>query len=117
MDITIIERSNIVIPCSNIGCINPVTPNTARILNILEPITLPIAIPLSPLRAATTLVASSGNDVPPATIVKPIIASDTPNDEATLTAPLTKRLLPKIRHDKPTTVSYTHLTLPTNREV
>lgn len=54
MDITIIERSNIVIPCSNIGCINPVTPNTARILNILEPITLPIAIPLSPLRAATT---------------------------------------------------------------
>ena len=38
---------------------------------ILDPITFPNAISLSPLRAATIEVTNSGNEVPTATIVKP----------------------------------------------
>ena len=47
-----------------------------KIFRIFEPITLPIAISFSPLIEATTEVASSGSDVPTATTVKPITASD-----------------------------------------
>lgn len=52
-------------------------------LNTLEPSAFPMAIPLFPLRADTTLVANSGREVPPATIVRPITASDTPRFVAT----------------------------------
>ena len=52
-------------------------------LKTFEPITLPMAIADLPLRAATTLVASSGRDVPNATIVRPITASLTPQERAT----------------------------------
>ena len=43
-----------------------------RILKILLPTILPIAIPALPRFAAVTEVTSSGSDVPKATIVKPI---------------------------------------------
>ena len=69
----------------------------------LLPMTLPMAMALCPLRAATTLVASSGSDVPPATMVRPITASLTPSSDATAVAPSTKRLLPTMRHAKPST--------------
>ena len=46
-------------------------------------------------------VASSGSDVPPATIVRPMMASDTPNCSATVLAPLTNKLLPTIKHPSP----------------
>ena len=51
--------------------INDEIPNTKKILKILDPITFPNAISLSPLRAATIEVTNSGNEVPTATIVKP----------------------------------------------
>ena len=69
----------------------------------LEPSTLPMAMPLLPLRAATTLVASSGSDVPPATMVRPITASLTPNVWATLVAPSTKMFEPTTRQARPST--------------
>ena len=107
MEITIMERSVIVIPFNVIGLITPVRPRIARILNTFEPSTLPIAIPLFPLRADTTLVASSGREVPPATIVRPITASDTPSFVATAVAPSTNRLLPPIKHASPTRIHTT----------
>ena len=63
-----------------IGHMSPVVPRIKRILNTLLPITLPIAMPLLPFLAATTLVASSGIEVPPATMVRPITALDILND-------------------------------------
>ena len=48
-----------------------------------------MAMPLLPFVADTTLVASSGNDVPIATIVRPMIAGSTPSDEASSEAALT----------------------------
>ena len=93
IEMTIIERSVLVMPCNCIGHTSPVAPNIPRILKTLEPNTLPIAIPLFPFRAETTLVASSGSDVPPATIVSPITASDTPNAVASFEAPSTKSVI------------------------
>ena len=57
-----------------------------EILNMFEPTTLPRAMPLSPLLAATIDVTSSGNDVPTATIVSDITASLIPQDLANTTA-------------------------------
>lgn len=48
---------------------------TASMLNMLPPTILPTAISLSPWIVATTDVATSGKDVPAATIVSPIIRS------------------------------------------
>ena len=48
-----------------------VCPSTKNILKSPDPIMLPIAISLSPLRAAVIDVTSSGSDVPTATIVSP----------------------------------------------
>ena len=47
-------------------------PKINKMLKIFEPIALPKAKPGSFLIVATTEVTSSGNDVPIATIVKPI---------------------------------------------
>ena len=69
------ERSTRPIPCMFMGEITPVTPKISKMLKTFEPNTLPMAMPLLPLRAATALVASSGSDVPPATMVSPITAS------------------------------------------
>ena len=61
-----------------IGLIIPVIPITAMILKIFDPIKLPIEIPDSFLYAATIEAVSSGADVPKATTVTPITASDIP---------------------------------------
>lgn len=79
-----------------IGNINPATPSTNSILNILEPTILPIAISDSPLRAAIILVTSSGRLVPNAIIVRPITRSDTPIYCAISMADNTVILLPNI---------------------
>ena len=96
------ERSTRLIPCMFMGEITPVTPKISKMLNTFEPNTLPMAMPLLPLRAATALVASSGCDVPPATMVSPITASLMPMALATVVAPSTKRLLPSTNQPKPT---------------
>ena len=51
------------------GLIIPDAPITINKLNILEPITLPIAIPFWPFIEAVMLTAASGALVPNATIV------------------------------------------------
>ena len=56
--------------CSTeIGLIIAKTPITIRMLAILDPITLPTAISLCPIRAAETVPANSGRLVPTATTV------------------------------------------------
>jgi hypothetical protein len=69
-------RSTLVRPGgTGIGTISAVSPRMANMLNTLEPMILPSASPASPFRAAATLVASSGSDVPTATTVRPITVS------------------------------------------
>ena len=51
-----------------IGFIIAEVPSISNILNMFEPIILPIAMSLSPFNAATTLVTSSGRLVPIASI-------------------------------------------------
>ena len=72
-----------------------------KILNILLPITLPNAISAFFFIAAITEVANSGNEVPNATTVKPIIASDTPKRVAISTALFTMSSPPIIKPNKP----------------
>ena len=74
--------SILLIPPIGSGEIVALHPNTKKILNKLLPITLPTAIPEFFFKAAVTEVANSGSEVPPATMVKPIVDSLTPNDEA-----------------------------------
>tara|TARA_B100001765_G_C19292706_1_gene245101 strand:+ start:257 stop:595 length:339 start_codon:yes stop_codon:yes gene_type:complete len=70
--------SNVRIPEEiSIGLIIETRPKTDKILNKFDPIILPIEIALSRRNAATTDVASSGNEVPNATIDMPITISST----------------------------------------
>ena len=64
-------------------------PSTIQILKILLPTTLPTRSSFSFLRAAVTVVTSSGRDVPNATTVRAIIRSDTPIMAARVDAELT----------------------------
>ena len=50
-------------------------PITAKELNMFEPMTFPKTSSGSPLRAPAIAAASSGREVPSATIVSPIISS------------------------------------------
>ena len=61
-------------------------PNISKILNILEPSMFPIAISLSPLKAAVTEVTSSGKLVPISIMVKLITFSLIPSVCAMVTA-------------------------------
>ena len=63
-----------------------VTPMTSRMLAMLEPMTLPSAMPAEPFRLAFTDMTSSGSDVPNATIVKPTTSGETPSFVAIYTA-------------------------------
>ena len=77
------------VACTEMGVITAETPRMSRILNRLEPITLPMAISFCPLRAATIEVTSSGRLVPMATIVRPMSVSLRPNMRAMPVAPFT----------------------------
>ena len=68
---------------------------TKSMLKMFEPITLPKAKSASFFFAATTLVTSSGRDVPTATIVKPIRLSLIPKLEAIIFAFVTTKSPPK----------------------
>ena len=83
------------------GLIVAVQPSTRNILKILLPMTLPSAMPVLPFSAAVTEVASSGSDVPAATMVRPITASLTPSPAAMPEAPATKRSPPYISPARP----------------
>lgn len=60
-----------------------------KILKIFDHTIFQMAISLCHFRAAMIDVANSGNDVPTATIVRPMTISDIPNDSAINTAPST----------------------------
>ena len=62
-------------------------PIMSRVLKILLPTTLPMAMPVLPSTADMTLMVSSGADVPKATMVRPTIRSDRPNLRAIAAAP------------------------------
>ena len=53
---------------------------------MFEPITLPVTISDVPLNTEAIEVASSGNDVPKATIVTPIIKGEIPKDSPIFSA-------------------------------
>ena len=76
------------------GATIPVTPKTHIMLNRLLPTTFPTAMSRSPLSAATTLVATSGSEVPAATRVSPITSSEKPHWRASTTADPTNRSAP-----------------------
>ena len=90
-------------------------PRTKKILKIFEPTTLPTAISTFLLWAATAEVASSGSDVPTATMVNPTKDWLIPNFGARCTAPSTIHFPPtffKCHHGKypfdPSTRSWSH---------
>jgi hypothetical protein len=61
---------------------------------MLLPTTLPTAIILLPLIEETTLIKSSGEDVPNATTVKPITVGDKPRLRARRADPFTSHSAP-----------------------
>ena len=70
-------------------------------LNMFEPMILPKASEVEPLRALTILTTNSGLDVPKATMVRPIKNGDTPNKKAIFEAPSTRKLADLITINKP----------------
>ena len=70
-------------------------------LKMLLPTTLPTAMSRSPLIVASTDVASSGSDVPAATIVRPITSSESPKLSAISTALSTIQFEPTTRSTRP----------------
>ena len=77
-----------------IGKTKAVQPIIIRILKILLPTTLPIAISALPLMDDNKLMTNSGADVPKATMVKPITKSEIRNFFATAAEPSVNALAP-----------------------
>ena len=77
-----------------IGFISDANPKTSNILNMFDPITLPIAISVSPFLTATIEVTNSGKEVPHATIVSPTKLSLIPRALAIVVALLTTKSPP-----------------------
>ena len=86
------------------GATTEASPSTLRMLKILLPTTFPTAMSRSPRKAATTEVATSGSEVPAATIVSPMISSETPKCLAICTAPSTRNFEPITRPPTPTRI-------------
>ncbi len=84
-----------------IGVIIDENPRIQKILKIFDHTMFHTAISLCHFRAAMMDVANSGNDVPTATIVKPMTISDIPKDRAIVTAPSTNIFPPKKRPTRP----------------
>ncbi len=76
-------------------------PRTTQILKMFEPRILPRTRPVSPFRAATTVVTSSGREVPRAITVKAITRSETPTRVAISEAESTTKFEPKIIPRRP----------------
>ena len=74
----------------------------SKIFMVLLPIIFPIASPVLPLMHENTLTIISGNDVPKATIVNPMMSGDNLALTPIEVAPFTSQLAPRIRATKPT---------------
>ena len=77
------------------------SPRTNKTFAILDPTTLPKAIPESPDKDACIATISSGADVPNATTVKPIIKGEILNLKPAKTLPLTKESPQKLKRKTP----------------
>jgi len=86
-----------------IGVIAAAMPNISRLLAMLEPMILPQAMPGALSNAASTLVTSSGIEVPKPTITKPTINGVTRAFSASCTAPRTSSSPPTTRATNPAT--------------
>ena len=78
-----------------IGCISALVPRTKKILKMLEPRALPMAMSVFFFKAATIDVTSSGNEVAIAIKVSPIVDSEIPNSIEITEAPDTIHFPPK----------------------
>ena len=76
-------------------------PSISKILAILLPKTLPMAISELPLALETMFTISSGMDVPNETMVNPITKSDNPNLLPNEVEPFTRKSAPLINITKP----------------
>jgi len=92
---------NRVVRESTTGAIITVIQRMRNIFAIFEPRTFPIAISVFHEIAARSETISSGMLVPTATIVRPIIASESHHFFASDTAPSTRRLPPTVRSARP----------------
>ena len=72
---------------------------------MLLPMILPSAIPELPLMAEPKLITNSGNEVPIATIVRPIISSLILKRRANADAPFVSQSAPRITSTMPATNS------------
>ena len=81
------------------------SPITMQILNMLLPMILPTIKSVSLRLAATMVVISSGREVPKATMVRAMMRSVIPIDEAMLEALLTTSWLPAIKPARPIILS------------
>ncbi len=88
--ISAINRSKYELKRNGRGATNADIPRIMRIFIILDPTTLPTAISAFPRRAARIEVIISGALVPTATIVRPIIDSESPAIFARSTAQVTR---------------------------
>ena len=79
------------------GLMSAVIPNIQKTLKMFDPIAFPIARSVCPWRIADTVVASSGSDVPIATMVRPIILSLNPACVARIIALSTIHFPPRTR--------------------
>jgi hypothetical protein len=86
---------------TNSGAMMDESPRIKRILKILLPKTLPSAMSAWPAMDDLMLTASSGELVPKATTVSPIIRGEIPSPEAIFEAPRTKISAPTIRKTSP----------------
>ena len=91
------KLSGVTVPKSATG-----RPRTIQMLKMLLPIILPTRSSFSPRLAALTVVMSSGREVPKATIVRAIMRSEMPIDEAMVEAELTTSSEPPTTPARPT---------------
>ena len=80
-------------------------PRMSRMFPMLDPTTLPTAIPGEPMEAAWSEVTSSGAEVPKPTRVRPMTMGDSPAARATATEPRTRNSPPMSRPIRPTATS------------
>lgn len=99
--ITTGRSKNLVIRVSTIGAMIAVTQRIRSIFAILEPSIFPMAISVFHRILAITETRSSGILVPTATIVRPIIASETRNFFAMDTAQSTSIFPPNVKRISP----------------
>ena len=105
---TITPQSTKVMSPIERGCTRELTPRMSRRLKILDPTMLPRAICPFFLLTAMMDDTSSGSEVPPATMVRPMMASDTPHSRAMAEAASTNMSPPKMSPPKPRTMEAMH---------